>query len=129
MDQFPSPPAPPSLLWDMSTKMEGPGVREKRGAQHGGSRPLLDLPLFLRVLRTILHRVPLGLMGSAVSDFRPLTLFVFPSFVVVVLPSFVIIFPVGSDWVEMSIAVLVVCFFRPGVLPLQFSLCLVLFTQ
>ena len=50
MDQFPSPPAPPSLLWDMSTKMEGPGVREKRGAQHGGSRPLLDLPLFLCAL-------------------------------------------------------------------------------
>ena len=53
--------------------MEGPGVREKRGAQHGGSRPLLDLPLFLRVLRTILHRVPLGILASATSDFRPLT--------------------------------------------------------
>ena len=53
--------------------MEGPGVREKRGAQHGGSRPLLDLPLFLRVLRTILHRVPLGLLDSATSAFRPLT--------------------------------------------------------
>ena len=45
----------------------------RRGAQHGGFRPLLDLPLFLPVLRTILHRVPLGLMDSATSDFRPLT--------------------------------------------------------
>ena len=44
------PPAPGPLLWDMSTKMEGPGVREKRGAQHGGSRPLLKLPLFLCAL-------------------------------------------------------------------------------
>ena len=26
----PQPPGPPSLLWDMSMKMEGPGVREKR---------------------------------------------------------------------------------------------------
>ena len=54
--------------------MEGPGVREKRGAQHGGSRPLLDLPLFLPVLLTILHHFPLGFMDSATSDFRPLTL-------------------------------------------------------
>ena len=45
----------------------------RRGAQYGGFRPLLDLPLFLPVLRTILHRVPLGLMDSATSDFRPLT--------------------------------------------------------
>ena len=60
MDQFPSPPAPPSLLWDMSTKMEGPGVREKRGAQHGGSRPLLNLPLFSRVLLNCYIVSPLG---------------------------------------------------------------------
>ena len=49
-------------------------VRVRRCAQHGGSRPLLDLPLFLPVLLTILHRLPLGLMDSATFDFRPLTL-------------------------------------------------------
>ena len=49
-------------------------VRVRRCAQHGGSRPLLDLPLFLPVLLTILHRFPLGFMDSATSDFRPLTL-------------------------------------------------------
>ena len=57
----------------MSTKMEGPGVRERRGAQHGGFRPLLNLPLFLSVLRALLHRFPLGLMDSATIAFRPLT--------------------------------------------------------
>ena len=45
----------------------------RRCAQHGGSRPLLDLPLFLRVLLQILHRFPLGFMDSATSDFCPLT--------------------------------------------------------
>ena len=49
-------------------------VRVRRCAQHGGFRPLLNLPLFLRVLLKILHRIPLGLMDSATSDFRPLTL-------------------------------------------------------
>ena len=47
----------------------------RRCAQHAGFRPLLDLPLFLPVLLTILHRFPLGFMDSATSDFRPLTLF------------------------------------------------------
>ena len=47
----------------------------RRCAQHGGFRPLLNLPLFLCVLLQILHRFPLGIMDSATSDFRPLTLF------------------------------------------------------
>ena len=46
-------------------------MRVRRCAQHGGSRHLLDLPLFLRVLLEILHRFPLGLMASATSAFRP----------------------------------------------------------
>ena len=43
----------------------------RRCAQHAGFRPLLDLPLFLPVLLTLVHRFPLGLMDSATSDFRP----------------------------------------------------------
>ena len=49
-------------------------MRVRRCAQHGGFRPLLDLPLFHCVLFKILHRFPLGIMDSATSDFRPLTL-------------------------------------------------------
>ena len=43
----------------------------RRCAQHAGFRPLLDLPLFLPGLLTLVHRFPLGLMDSATSDFRP----------------------------------------------------------
>ena len=46
-------------------------MRVRRCAQHGGSRPLLDLPLFLPDLLTLVHRFPLGLMASATIAFRP----------------------------------------------------------
>ena len=62
----PSPaPAPPSLLRDMSTKMEGPALAPALA-------PALR-SFFLRVLLKILHRFPLRIMDSTTSDFRPLT--------------------------------------------------------
>ena len=48
-------------------------MRVRRCAQHGGFRPLLNLPLLLRVLLNYYISFPLGIMASATSDFRLLT--------------------------------------------------------
>ena len=72
MDQFPSPPAPPSLLWDMSTKMEGPGVREERRTVRWFSTSFRP-PFISSCFAQLVHRFSLGFMDSATSDFRPLT--------------------------------------------------------
>ena len=69
---FPAPRPPPRFCGTCRRKWRV-RVCVRRCAQHAGFRPLLDLPLFLPVLLTILHRFPLGFMDSATSDFRPLT--------------------------------------------------------
>ena len=66
----PAPRPPPRFCGTCRRKWRV-RVCVRRCAQHGGFRPLLNLPLILCVLLQILHRFPLGLMESATSAFRP----------------------------------------------------------